>query len=327
MKLYKILKMFTVDNDRKNTTHGITNEVILQELKEHFKQKLKLESVKYENGEGRMLYPMSFTILMDPEDYQDREQALPLILPVAVKSFYTIMKAMKSEYNEYLPSPAKYWHFQFSPCRMNELEGHGNKDMVYVHKGHITTLSTLMSTFDIRDVNNFTEEKNVRVSIKIDNSDVMSTLNLNRDAIRNIDIVGNGIFNYDFDETLNGEINDISEKSNVSEVMGLAELSYTKDGHRYTFTMRDNLIHISGKNEMRKGRAFFIINNENIKDSHVQIRYVASDKKFQLAAFGTVRLNEKKIPESSGGNIFWQNLANNSSIFINGETSVKFKIK
>ena len=91
--------------------------------------------------------------------------------------------------------------------------------------------------------------------------------------------------------------------------------------------MKDNLIHISGKNEMRKGRSFFILESSEIKDSHVQIKYLPSEKKFQIAAYGPTRLNSRKITESSGGDVYWHDLANNSSIFINDEISVKFEIK
>ncbi|MCM1199006.1 MAG: hypothetical protein NC308_08955, partial [Clostridium sp.] len=60
--------------------------------------------------------------------------------------------------------------------------------------------------------------------------------------------------------------------------------------------------------------------------SHVQIKYVPEEKKFQIAAFGLVRLNGRKLTESSGAP-HWHSLANNSSIFINDEISVKFEIK
>ena len=91
--------------------------------------------------------------------------------------------------------------------------------------------------------------------------------------------------------------------------------------------MKDNLVHISGRNESRKGDSFFIIDSDTIMDSHVQIKYVDSEKKFQIAAYGPVRLNSRKIDESIGRNVKWYDLANNSSIFINNEINVKFKIQ
>ena len=78
---------------------------------------------------------------------------------------------------------------------------------------------------------------------------------------------------------------------------------------------------------MRKGRSFFILESPDIKDSHVQIKYLPSEKKFQIAAYGPTRLNSRRITESSGGDVYWHDLANNSSIFINDEISVKFEIK
>ena len=78
---------------------------------------------------------------------------------------------------------------------------------------------------------------------------------------------------------------------------------------------------------MRKGRSFFILESPDIKDSHVQIRYLPDDKNFQIAAYGPTRLNDRKIEESKGGDVKWYNLSNNSGIFINNEISVRFVIK
>lgn len=298
----------------------LTNKRLLKELTSHFKAMLEVESVG-----SRMLYPMSFNILMDPTDYNDRKQALPFVLPEVVAAFYSIIDDKRSEYRDYTP-PAKYWYFQFSACQVGSISTDGNTPLI-VRKGHITTVATLL-TFDIKDASNVSVESGTRVSIKLDDSNVMNDVNVNWGAIKSLDILSDGIFTYDFDHTLNRDTQSIQSKSNIGEMNGLAELSYSRGGKNYRFTMKDNLVHISGKNEMRKGRSFFIIEgSEGIKDSHVQIKYVPEEQRFLIAAYGLTKLNSRRLEESSGGDVKWKDLANNSSIFVNDEISIKFEIK
>lgn len=297
----------------------LTNKRLLEELTSHFKTMLNAESV----GQ-RMLYPMSFNILMDPADYNDRRQSLPFVLPQVVSAFYGIIDDMRQEYPDYTP-PAKYWYFQFSACQLGTIQT-GNSTPLIVRKGHITTVATLL-TFDIKEANNVSVNNNTRVSIKLDDSNVMNDVNVNWNAIKNLDVLSDGTFTYNFDNTLSRDTQRITDNSNMAEVNGIAELSYSRGGRIYHFIMKDNLIHISGKNEMRTGRSFFILESSEIKDSHVQIKYLPSERKFQIAAYGLTRLNSRRITESSGGDVYWHDLANNSNIFINDEISVKFEIK
>lgn len=316
----KILDIFkgSKDGDGLNSDQ-LTNKRLLEELTSHFKTMLNAESV----GQ-RMLYPMSFNILMDPADYNNRRQSLPFVLPQVVSAFYGIIDDMRQEYPDYTP-PAKYWYFQFSACQLGTIQT-GDSTPLIVRKGHITTVATLL-TFDIKEANNISVNNNTRVSIKLDDSNVMNDVNVNWNAIKNLDVLSDGTFTYNFDNTLSRDTQRITDNSNMAEVNGIAELSYSQGGRNYHFIMKDNLIHISGKNEMRKGRSFFILESSEIKDSHVQIKYLPSEKKFQIAAYGPTRLNSRKITESSGGDVYWHDLANNSSIFINDEISVKFEIK
>lgn len=324
MKFGELLKKFLdkLKADQQEDIASInllTNKRLLEELTQHFKTVLEQESV----GQ-RMLYPMSFNILMDPADYEARKQSFPFILPEVVSVFYGIIDDMRTQYPNYTP-PAKYWYFQFSSCQVGTVQTENSIPLI-VRRGHITTVATLM-TFDIKNANNTFVDSNTRVSIKLDDSNVMHNVNVNWNAIKNLDILSDGTFTYSFDSTLCRKSQRIADNSNKGEIHGLAELSYSKTGRNHHFIMKDNLIHISGKHELRKGRSFFILESEKIKNDHVQIKYVAEKKRFQLAAFGPTRLNSRKIKESSGGNIVWQDLANNSTIFINDEISVKFEIK
>lgn len=320
-----ILDKFKAEKDiQPNPAHDdivesgdISNQKILKELEQHFTSVMKSESL----GQ-RMLYPMAFTVLLHPDDYATRVPYLPHVVPEIVKAFYRIIEANKMIYPNFEP-PAKYWFFQFSPCENGLLQFDGEEN-VELEKGKIMTIGTL-TTFDINDTRSTAVDTNTRVSVKLENSNVNNNMNINRDAIRNLTTFGESTFTINFDSSLSQNQDRIMQNSNLAEVNGLAELSYSRGGRNYRFTMRDNLIHISGKNDMRKGREFFVIEEEeNIRNSHVQIRYLPDVKRFQIAAFGPTRLNSGKMEESSGGNVVWYDLANNSSIFINGLISVRF---
>lgn len=313
----KFLDKFRADKDKESmepTNELLTNQVLLEELSSHFESMLKTESV----GQ-RMLYPMSFNILMDPADYHSRLQSLPFVLPEVVAAFYRIIDRMRKTYPNYEP-PARYWFFQFSSCQLDSVPVDGSAPLL-VRRGHITTVATLM-TFDINEANNTTIDTNTRVSIKLDDSNVMNDVNVNWNAIKNLDIISDDTFTYRFDMSLNQNTQDISRSSNTN---GVAELSYSHDGKNYRYEMKDNLINISGKKEKRKGSSFFIIEEEDILDSHIQIRYTSTDNQFQIAAFGPARLNSGIMEQSDGGNVRWYNLADNSSIFINDKVRVTFK--
>jgi len=285
---------------------GLTNERILDELCEHFEDVLMTESVG-----SRMLYPMSFNILMTPEDYDDRKQALPFVVPEVVANFYNIIKAKSAKFPNFTP-PATFWHFQFSACAVREVKV-GEQTMKLVNKGGVTTLSSLYK-LEIKDTANITVDSNVRVSMKLDQSVVGKDTNANLAAIRNLEVLGDGTYAVKFDMSLNANAKDISVLP--ADGLSLAILTYQKDGKNVTYSMQDQLIHISGKNDGRTGRNVFHLESETIRDSHIQIKQKSGENSFQIAAFGEARLNGSLIPVSSGGNVNWMDLPNNSSILI-----------
>lgn len=329
----KVLNIFVGGGDGPNDPdknrklegpQGLTNKMILKELTEHFTTMLDKESVG-----NRMLYPMAFNVLMDKDDYEDRKQAFPFVMPEVVKSFYKVIKSKRTEYNNYEP-PATYWTFKFSACEAGELQS-DTSVLSLIRKGHLTTVASLF-TFDINDAKGNTMVKtNTRVSIKLDMSNVMTDQNVNWNAIKGLDVISEGSFTFKFDPGLGEDSAAIVSNSNTTEVTGMAELTYTLNGKIYHYVMQDTLIDISGNKETRKGRKFFVVDSPAVKDSHVQIKYLQTENKFQIAAFGKARLNGKALVESSGVPV-WFDLANNSNILLQGDDeleniSVKFKIK
>lgn len=294
----------------------LTNKVLYEELVQHFVCELDELSV----GE-RMLYPMAFNVLMHPDDYGPREESLPFVLPEVVSRFYKIIESRRAEYANFIPA-AKYWFFQFSACELKQVEGkHGGERII--EKGRISTVASLMA-LDMSA--NTTMETNTRFSLKPQNSDPSGNNNINMEAIRNLDFKGSSAFTFTFDKELKASSENIIASSNLGNVTGLATLTYSLGANNIHYDMRDNLVHISGSGDTRTARTVFKLQNDQIQDSHVQIRYSPAENKFQIAAFGQTRLNGRLLELSEGGTISWSNLPNDSQIFMNGVIAVNFKI-
>ena len=321
----KLLNVFAPkSNQEVPIENGLSNQKLLDELVEHFKDQIKMLSVG-----KRMLYPMSFNILLHYEDYECVKQSFPFVLPEVVKEFYEVIKQMKNKYPDYTPA-AKEWVFQFSSCQVKNVNVATGKTVV-VNKGHITTLASLMSV-DLRQ-NNVNVSNNARISIKLQDSNVMNNVNVNWDAITNIDIIGDNYFRCKFDQTLNTKERVVMTNTSTSTTTAgnhtttYATLSYSKDGRNYTYQMIDKMIDISGPNGPNGVSSVFIIDNEGFLAPHVQIRYLDDSKRFQIAVYGKTRLNGKELENSQTGMAKWYGLANNSKIFINDSISVNFEVK
>ncbi len=319
-----LLDIFSADKKGNGSTSGGNrrhmNKVLYEDLGACFENNLENLSVG-----SRMIYPMSYTILMHQNDYDEVRDSLGLVLAEVVKSFYSIIEKHRSTYSNYAP-PARYWFFNISGCSQERIPINDKGDFIEIKQGGFLPMAHLF-TQDIDSVSTTTVESSVRVSMRVNNSNVFSNVNINQSIMSGFDALAEGVFKFPFDDKLSKDSQKIYEDSNISEMKGYAELSYQKDGKLYRYTMKDTLIHISGRNERRNSRDIFKLESDTIRDSHVDIKYDMADKKFYLAAYGTARLNSGKVEESSGGTIKWYPLANNSSIFINDELKVKFEIK
>lgn len=314
-----LLEVFATEkNENSKIESKFTNKILLKELTDLFKSELEDLSVG-----RRMIYPMSFNIFMNTGDYNNLKNSLPLVLPEIVAAFYDIISDNRQNYPIFTP-PARYWVFQFSPCNLNDMLQHiGQAEMVKT--GHIVTIASLTS-YDINNVNTMVET-NTRVSIKCENSLVRNSENVNWEAFTGLGIISEGTFTYTFDKELNQDSQNIIQHSNIAEINGLATLSYyDTDNNIIHYLMKDDLISISGKNDMRRARSIIKIDNDQILDSHIQIKYISSEKKFKVAAYGYARLNTREMKLSLGGNVTWYDLADNSHIFINNIVNVEFQI-
>ncbi len=297
----------------------MTNQVLYTELCNHFNERLLKESF----GQ-KMIFPMSFVIMLDNDDYIARQEFFPYIIEEVVGAYHNIIRSHQQKLPN-VTQAAKEWFFQFIPCHTETIDQEDGSTLT-IKKGHITTIATLLPPKSTDD-GNMMVEANMGLSIKIDNSNVVHDKNVNWDAISRINILGGDSFSVKFDIGSPDQTSAPTPKPILNTNRAKAELTYSKDGLNHHFLMLDDLVHLSGNNDLRKGRAFMKINSDSIRNSHIQIKYLPNEGRFMIAAFGPARLNSKLMAESTGADINWYNLANNSSIFINDEVKVKFEIK
>ncbi|MFI3278416.1 MAG: hypothetical protein SNH13_04490 [Rikenellaceae bacterium] len=315
--LWQFLDVFKSDSGHSHSNEELTNRRLLVEFVELFQSKLENLSVG-----RRMLYPMSFNIVMHEADYANLKETLRFTLAEVVSEFGRCILKYSDQFPNFTP-PAKEWAFQISESKLERIPL-GGDNVLEIKRGEIAVIEAGIYTFDVNGADCVKEDVNLRVSFKANNSDVYSTININPETLLGFDSLSEGAYRFPFDNTLSKTSDELLGDSN-SEGDAYAELSYSSGGSKYTFTMKDDLIDISGSDETRSGRSIFKIKDSHLINRHIQIKYLNAEKRFQIVAYGKARLNGRKIETSVGSNIIWYDLANNSKIFINDEVSVTFK--
>ena len=292
----------------------VTNQTLYKELIDHFKTDMEELSVG-----RRILYPMSFNILLYPDDYDRVGESLPFILPEVIAGFYA---AIKSKRDSILDSdatpPATYWFFQFASSSVKTED----KKESFIIPGEIVTVGHL-TTFDIKKAQEGTTTENVRLSVKCQNSDVNKN-NINKDALLGMEILTNNAYTFNFDKSMSEKLSDIQSSQRGGE-NALATLTYSVGSTNVHLDMLDELVILSGPKDTRKMGNIMIIKNEAVEVGHVQIRYVRETNRFQLCAYSRTRLNMRDVPLSVGGTPIWKDMSFNSTILLNDVVNIEFK--
>lgn len=296
------------------TASRVTNKTLYKELVEHFKIEMEDLSVG-----RRILYPMSFNILLFPDDYDRVGESLPFILPEVIAGFYAAIKAKKNSMKESdATPPATYWFFQFASSKVKTEDSQES----FIKPGEIVTVGHL-TTFDIKKAQQGTRTENTRLSVKCQNSNVNQN-NINQDALLGMEILTNNAYTFNFDRSMSEKLSDIQSTQRSGD-NALASLSYSDGASVVHLNMLDDLVILSGPGEKRNMENILIINNDSVDVGHVQIRYVKETNKFQLCAYSKTRLNMREVPISVGGVPVWKDMSYNSDIFLNDEVNVKFR--
>lgn len=297
------------------------NQLLLDELKEQFEKGMDTLSVTSDVG-TQIIYPMSFNILMCPNDYNEVKESLGLLIPTIIGNFYVkIREKIKSSNNvtDYT-NAATYWFFQFSGCEITQ-----NKDGLTqnIKQGTFITTTSLYAV-DIRKViDNDSVEANKILSIKAPQSDVQK-YNVNEEILRGVDILAEGTYKYRFDNKLNKDPRVIQSHSAEKKLATLRCTNLAKDVPPYT--MYDDYIDIVGStNNKLKGTNTYHIQNDAVATPHLSIRYDHETQTFKLAAYAKTLLNETNVKLSGSGNQpDWVDLPNNSELVLNDSVIIRF---
>ena len=297
-----------------NGKSKVTNKVLYKELIEHFESDMEDLSVG-----RRILYPMSFNILLHPDDYDRVGESLPFILPEVIAGFYASIKSKcNSIPNANATAPATYWFFQFASSKVKT----SNNEESFIVPGEIITVGHL-TTFDIKKAQQGSSTENIKLSVKCQNSNVNQN-NINQEALLGMDILTNNAYTFKFDRNMSEGLNDIQSSQRGGDNV-LATLTYSDGPVNVHLKMIDDLVIVSGLRETRNMENILIINSDAVDVGHIQIRYLKETNKFQLCAYSKTRLNMRDVPLSVGGTPIWKDMSFSSDIFLNDEVNIKFK--
>ena len=316
-------KMLGLDDPApKERQHRIQyNKRLMEEIRICFVQNLEADSVG-----TQMIYPMSFIILVNEEDYQERKDQFLLIQRQIINLFYDEIRARKSRYPDYYTF--NWWHLQFVP--MNEDSALvGNPDIGILERGDIAILARLTEDRPGDGLPRQETESNVRVSLRTSNSLVYEIRNININLLTHIDIESENNFWIKFDEGLKPLKQDGSKDSTVTIEQGetvYATLSWmNRPGQRSTFSMITPSIEITGSGDTRKKTNVCRIDCPGVNTVHALLRF--NGEKFEICNFAQMRRGARNIPSSTPQRQIWTAIPNECDLlFINeeGDTAVKF---
>lgn len=307
-----------------NTSGKLTNERIGNELVKQLKMEIPERSM-WEN----MLFPMSFSVLMCESDYRQNVAGFGIIVKLVVKRFYEVLQnTLDDSSNKYTVCvpPSNNWYFQLAQCDfIEEPENSQNGVIDENEKARLKQIpvGTVVIVADLfaLNISNISKENGLSqtMSMRIVNSNLSDKFDINKDLISSVNMISEPIISVPFDPSqLKGyEV----DKRQANQASGLAELTW--GGLKYT--MLDNTVDISGEGDTRKQRNVLVIEGHKLQNQHIQIKHLGNGK-FQIAAFQSpVLLNECAMPISKAGDEKWEDLPNNSKIFINGTLQLTFK--
>lgn len=303
------------DNQSSNTRPGVlTSQAIGDELVKQLKVEIKDRSMW-----NHMMFPMSFNVLMCNDDYTKHKTSFPFLIEPVVEKFYEVLReqldSKNTDYDRCCPS-SNNWYIQFADCDFHN-DGSGATP-VSIPKGSVVITADLCA----QSIGNISQSNDLShsMSMRIVNSDLTNKFDINKDVLARVDMKSESSFSQPFDISKLGDY--VVDKRAANKLSGPAELTW---GMGLKYMIQDDLVDISGVADTRKQRNVLVIQGHNLQTQQVQIKHLGEGR-FQIAAFqGPVLLNEVPMPISGNSDVKWQDLPNNSKIFINGSLQLTFK--
>jgi len=306
------------DESANNGEKPITNQQLINIVVDVYKKRFKEETI-----DDTMVFPTCFRIYLHSLDFSARQAAFNLLARSMANKFNAYNRSEMHKY-KYNKPHAKHWLFQFIEFK----EGALVEDVDSVKMGDVHIISTLYSQDFSKNRDNIGNEKGITVTKTTKNStNPQQGIDINLNAFLGMDMLDGNRFRIRINENYE-EITTIPRSEEEPESSDtLAYLICDKNfvagakiGNKYI--INTNTIDVSGKDDTRTSLNIAKVNYP-LPNPILQIKN--ENSKFLLAAFGKVRLNQKLVPQSKGGDLYWVELSDNSKMLLNDEVSIEFK--
>lgn len=329
----------------------ITAQELVDQVFEHFKMRMGDSST-----DMSLLFPTSFIIYLNPEDYAARRQEFPMrATDIKKKCLKEVRKQISdnSEWQDYIPH-SKYWKIQFVEFKQDCVISSDTETHFEVEKGHVMIVSDLYAN-DLGDSIADGASSGGRVVTTVHNvkgTTSLQNLAINTEAFKDVTILGQNMFRLEF---LRSDLADVNTKSqtataptataetepvnkpfqkqtpsnqgNNAKISGELQIfeAYFKVNGQKTdkYVMATDHLQITGPNATSSsgGVEILKIDDDSIMNPHLNIRYDAPNKRFLISAVGDTKLNDR-ILERNPDN--WSELPHNSNILLNGDIQINF---
>ena len=281
----------------------ITRQELVDQVFDHYQERFKEETT-----DESMAFPTSFYIYLHSQDYNAQKQGFRLTAQDVVKKFNKFNRNEKTKYPDHIPH-AKHWSFQFVKFDEDSVI----EKIETVKMGEPQVLSTLFSTDFSATQSSGSAITGIKMTKRPLNSTQSEKIDVNPDAFLTMEMHGEDKISFDIDKNYQ-----------ETQIVGSQPFATLNDGN-YNYPITTGYVEISGKSDTRSGVQYIKINNDALPKGIIHIRH--ENDKFQLAAFGKVRLDERLVPVSSGAPN-WVDLPNNSKMLIeltDRNVSLQFK--
>ncbi|WP_460996508.1 FHA domain-containing protein [Spirosoma harenae] len=302
----------------------VTNKRILAELVASFEDSIGRESVG-----ASMLFNAHFLIILHPDTYEERQNAFPVIVDEAVKSFKAIIESHKGEYERVAPV-ASSWFFKFGGGREFGGETISPSD-VYV----VGALTGILPGNESRQ-----SSDKLHVTRRVKQTNRYEKVDVDLNTFQHIDFREPGAFVVKFKFDTSPATNERSpiagsatrNAANLprSLAAGLAEITYyvAELNKEDSYLMRDREIVVARKEpDNQHFPNYLLLESAYVSNPHARIRYDDATQTFQLASFSRneTRVNEQLIPRSEPANPQWYSLPDKAQILLNSMVTLNFQ--
>lgn len=309
--------MFRMDKELGRSGTTVTNACILKEIVKHFTEELNYRSVG-----KKMIYPMTFYVNLHQDDYQVRKDDFPFFLSEIVDGFYQVILKNIKNYPNY-KGPAANWNFYLVPCMEPEFSVGGHK--FSIKPGNVIIWGSL---YDLMDTDSGEQNKNVNVSVRLDNSKLLTNININHSVMQNLQFLDENHIRVDWKDPVKAmQQKNSQEKQNLPDMkIGVGVLSYVQTGCKEErFVIRTNSCKLSGEGDTRQDPSVFKIKHSKVGIQHAEIKYNRMANTFELVAYQPASINGVSVPLSEGGELKWVPLPNGSIIVLADSVVINFK--